>query len=324
MFSFDDPPEHTRKRGLVSAPFSAAATARLRPRIRSLVEEFLAPLEPGEVLDIDEALSARLPVVVTCEMLGIPDADRNRCVDWVERLTSSNQPVLTGTEASTIAAKADRAADEAAEYFLDLVHERAAHPRDDVLSQLAPLALSDGAFSPDEIVATLVLLMAAGFETTRYTITGGLQTLVEHPDQWQAAAADLVDGSLSDDAFEELLRHQGPIHGALGRRSAEAERFDDIDIPPGEAVVAMLAAANRDPAVFGDPDRLDVRRRGRRPLSFGAGPHYCLGAPLARDEIVLAVGGVLSRVGGLEILEPPVPKGSFNVRGPKGLLVRAL
>ena len=323
MFSFDDPPEHTRKRGLVADPFTAAKTAGYRPRVEALVNELLAPIKPGSEVDLDAVLSARLPVLVTCELLGIPEEDRDRCVGWVEMLTSSNQPVLTGAEADRILADADVAADHAAEYFLWLLQQRADDPRDDILSALAPLALAGDQYTPDEIAATLILLMAAGFETTRYTITGGLIALAEHGDQWtQARRQVLTDGELSNDATEELLRHQGPIHGGIARTSTVDERFGDVIVPAGEAVVAMVAAANRDPAVYSRPDELDITRTERRPLSLGAGLHYCLGAFLARDEIKLAIGGVLARFERLELLEPVATKGSFNVRGPKGLRAR--
>ena len=323
MFSFDDPPEHTRKRGLVAAPFTVAATSRYRSRVKELVDDLLDPLGVGDEVDLDVALSARLPVLVTCELLGIPAVDRDKCVEWVERLTSSNQPVLTGPESAQILEDADRAASDAADYFVELIHERAANPQGDILSELAPLALEEGQYSSDEIASTLLLLMAAGFETTRYTITGGLHALAESPEQWTMARQQVrADGLISSDMYEELLRHQGPIHGALARRSAAPEVFDGVEIPAGEAVVPMLASANRDPRTFADPERLDITRPGGRPLSFGAGAHYCLGVWVARDEIILAVSGVVERFAGLEVLEPPAIKGSFNVRGPKGLRVR--
>ena len=323
MFAFDDPPEHTRKRGLVAEPFSAAASAAYRPRVQALVDELLDPIASGAEVDLDAMLSARLPVLVTCELLGIPEADRDRCVGWVEMLTSSNQPVLMGDDAQRILADADAAADLAAEYFSSLLRQRSEAPRDDILSALAPVALAADEFTADEIAATLILLMAAGFETTRYTISGGLIALAESADQWAIARHQvLVDGELSNEATEELLRHQGPIHGSLARSSKVDEDFGGVTVPAGEPVVAMVAAGNRDPTVYERPDALDITRTGRRPLTFGAGLHYCLGAFLARDEIKLAVGGVLARFDRLELLGPTGTKGSFNVRGPKGLRAR--
>lgn len=327
MFSFDDPPEHTRKRGLVTAPFTATATASYRPHLVSLVEDLLAPLRAGEEVDIDEVLSAKLPVLVTCQLVGIPPADHERCARWVEDVTSSNQLVLTGEEGSRILAQADIAAAEFADYFAWLIESRRDDASNDIVSHLAHVARTDERVTHDDIVATLVLLLAAGFETTRYTITGGLLALAERPDQWNAASDEVLGGELSNDAVEELLRHQGPIHASLARHCVTEQRFGETLVPAGEPVILLLAAANRDPDVFADPDVLDLSRlsrSGQRPLSFGAGAHYCLGAFLARDEIRLAVGEVVRRFAGLDIVEPPVPKGSFNVRGPKSLRVRPI
>ncbi|HEV8298669.1 MAG TPA: hypothetical protein VGQ20_15285, partial [Acidimicrobiales bacterium] len=214
MFSFDDPPEHTRKRAAVGAPFSAASTATYRPRLRELIDQLLDPITPGDSVDLDDLLSARLPVLVTCELLGIPASDRERCVHWVELMTSSNQPVMTGEHAERILADADDAAAAVTDYFGWLIGRPADDLRGDIVPPLADL-LRRGACSRDEVIATLVLLMAAGFETTRYTITGGLTVMAAQPDTWtRARAAVLSTGDLSSDAVEELLRHQGPIHGA--------------------------------------------------------------------------------------------------------------
>lgn len=324
MFSFDDPPEHTRKRGLVTAPFTASATASYRPRLTALVDELLASVRAGVEVDIDAVVSAKLPVVVTSELIGIPPADHERCAQWVDRMTSSNQLVLTGEEGERILAEADVAAGALADYFTDLMAARRDEPRDDILSHLASVAATDPRVSTDDVVATLVLLLAAGFETTRYTITGGLLALAERPDQWSIARAQAREGELTNDAVEELLRHQGPIHASLARHTDAPTSFGDVTVPAGEPVVLLLAAANRDPEVFADPDRLDLTRAGQRPLSFGAGAHYCLGAFLARDEIRFAIGEIVRRFAGLEVVEHPVPKGSFNVRGPKSLRVKPI
>lgn len=156
MFSYDDPPEHTRKRALVAPPFSAAATARHRPRVAELIDELLDPIATGVEVDLDDAVSARLPVLVTCELLGIPPEDRDRCIGWIELLTSSNQPVLTGPGSEQMLEDADTAADDAASYFLQLLRRRATAPQDDILSELPPLALEAGQYTPDEIAATVL------------------------------------------------------------------------------------------------------------------------------------------------------------------------
>jgi cytochrome P450 len=173
-----------------------------------------------------------------------------------------------------------------------------------------------------EAIATIILLMAAGFETTRYTISGGIAELANRPAQWNRARSQIDEhGLITADSVEELLRHQGPIHGAIPRLSRSPQAFGDTVIPAGELVVAMVAAGNRDPSTFADPDELDIDQTGRRALSLGAGVHYCLGAALAKQEIGHAISAVISEFPDLEVLEPPTLKGSFNVRGPGALLV---
>jgi cytochrome P450 len=316
MFSHDDPPEHTRKRGRVAGVFSPKVIDGYGQTVAALLRTLIDELGGESEVDLDERLSARLPVLVTCEFLGIPDEDQDQCVGWVGDITSSNQPVVP----SSLRARADEAADAACRYFAELLKVRERRPREDIISELAR-----GGTGPDaieEAVATVVLLMAAGFETTRYTISGGIAELASRPRQWNRARSQVDEqGSITANALEELLRHQGPIHGAIPRLSRSAQAFGDTVIPAGELVVAMVAAGNRDPTVFADPDELDVDQAGRRALSLGAGVHYCLGAALAKLEISHAVSAVISAFPDLAVLEPPTVKGSFNVRGPGGLLV---
>jgi cytochrome P450 len=316
MFSSDDPPEHTRKRGRVASVFSPGAIDAYDHRVQELVQTLVDEFADETEVDLDERLSARLPVLVTCEFLGIPEQDHQQCADWVATLTSSNQPVVpTG-----LRTRADEAADAMCRYFAELLKLREIKPRTDMISMLAE-AGSDPSFVR-EAVATLVLILAAGFETTRYTITGGIAELAKRTDQWFRAGQQVAEnGSVNADTVEELLRHQGPIHGSIPRVSQVDEPFGGKLVPAGEHVVAMVAAANRDPSVFEHPDRLDIERRGRRPLSFGAGLHYCLGASLAKQEIRHAVGAVLTRFPRMEVVKVGAPKGSFNVRGPAALVV---
>jgi cytochrome P450 len=314
MFSHDDPPEHTRKRGRVAGVFSPKVIDGYGEKVAALLRTLIDELAGEDHVDLDKQLSARLPVLVTCEFLGIPDEDQEQCVGWVEAITSSNQPVVP----DELRARADEAAGAACRYFADLLKLRERSPRQDIISELARGGLQD----IQEAVATVVLLMAAGFETTRYTISGGIAELARRPAQWSRATKQVDEyGLISGDTVEELLRHQGPIHGAIPRLSRQPQAFGQVVIPPGELVVAMVAAGNRDPSVFANPDDLDVDQPGRRPLSLGAGMHYCLGAALAKQEISHAVSAVLTEFPHLEVLEPPSLKGSFNVRGPGGLLV---
>jgi cytochrome P450 len=313
MFSHDDPPVHTRKRGAVAGVFSPRVIEGYGKRVAVLLQVLLDELAGEDHVDLDQRLSARLPVLVTCEFLGIPDQDQDECVRWVEAITSSNQPVVP----PDLRATADAAADEACRYFAGLLELRRARPRQDLISELAQAGMG-----PEEAVATLVLLMAAGFETTRYTISGGLAELAGRPAQWAGATRQVEEhGLITSDAVEELLRHQGPIHGAIPRLSRQPQTFGDTVIPAGELVVAVVAAGNRDPDVFTEPDELDVDQPGRRALSLGAGAHYCLGAALAKQEIGHAVSTVLNSFPHLRVVETPTLKGSFNVRGPGSLVV---
>jgi cytochrome P450 PksS len=216
-----------------------------------------------------------------------------------------------------------QAAESLVDYFGELLERTDSTGATGSVIETVSAACESGAMDLEEVVATLVLLMAAGFETTRYTITGGIIALVENREQWALAQRQVADaGTISAAAVEEMLRHQGPIHGALPRVAVEPLRFGDTEIPAGEPVVSMVAAASRDPAAYDDPDALRIDRRGPRALGFGAGPHYCLGFALAKHEVNHAISTVLRRFPELHIVEPPGSKGSFNVRGPAGLRVR--
>ncbi len=246
MFSHDDPPEHTRKRSRVSGIFSTKVIDAYGQTVAALLRTLVADLAGEDQVDLDKRLSARLPVLVTCEFLGIPEEDQEQCVAWVEAITSSNQPVVP----ADLRARADEAAAAACDYFAALLKTRAGNPRQDLISELAQGGLED----IEEAVATVVLLMAAGFETTRYTISGGIAELASRPEQWTRAGKQVDEhGLITGDTVEELLRHQGPIHGAIPRLSRQPQAFGDVVIPPGELVVAMVAAANRDPERLRQP-----------------------------------------------------------------------
>ncbi|HEY2301905.1 MAG TPA: cytochrome P450, partial [Acidimicrobiales bacterium] len=228
MFSHDDPPEHTRKRGRVAGVFSPKVIDGYGETVAALLRGLLEELAGEDQVDLDERLSARLPVLVTCEFLGIPDQDQDECVQWVEAITSSNQPVVP----AALRARADAAADAACSYFADLLERRERHPRDDIVSELARGGI--GPMDVEEAVATVVLLMAAGFETTRYTISGGLAELAGRPAQWAQARRQVEEhGRITPDTVEELLRHQGPIHGAIPRLSRSDQAFGAAVIPAG-------------------------------------------------------------------------------------------
>jgi unspecific monooxygenase len=283
-----DPPDHTRLRRLVSKAFTARLVERLRPRISERVDALLAGMS-GET-DLISALAWPLPVAIISELLGVPPEDTNRFKAWSDALARGLDPdfMLPPAEIS----RRERARDEFIAYFRALAARRRTDGGgDDLLSALVAVSDRGDVLTEAELLATCVLLLVAGHETTVSLIGNGALALLRHSDQlaWfrnhpEAAAS----------AIEELLRYDPPVQ--LTARSA----LEDIElagrrIERGRPVLMLLGAANRDPAVFPDPDRLDLTRKAERHLAFGLGIHYCLGAPLARLEGRLALTGLFSR-----------------------------
>lgn len=286
-----DPPDHTRLRKLVSREFTARRVEELRPRVQDVTDELLDAMLPAGKADLVDALAFPLPIVVICELLGIPSADRDDFRRW------SNEVV-----APTSAAAESDAVHQLASYLDALVEDkRRAAPTDDLLSALVRTrAEDDDRLSVAEMRALGYLLLVAGHETTVNLISNGVRALLTHP----AQLADLrADFTLLDDAVEEMLRYDGPVETATVRFSAEPVPVGDVVVPPGEVVLVGLAAADRDPARFADPDRFDIHRgaAARGHLAFGHGIHFCLGAPLARLEARTALRSLLERCPDLEL-----------------------
>jgi cytochrome P450 len=282
---------------------------RLKPRMAATVDHLLDPIGEAGGGDLMDLLAFPLPVTVIGDLLGVPEADRAPFRDAVRANTRTLELNVTREDVAI----ADVAATWMSTYFHDLLREKRRQPADDMLSAMALAEEGSDRLSDDEIVQMSLLLFGAGFETT----TNGVYHLLKNPEQLAALRAD---ASLLPNAIEELVRYDGSI--LLSGRSA----FEDIEvaghlIPAGSGVVTMLGAANRDPAKYEDPDRLDVRRRGVEPLSFGSGIHYCLGANLARGEAALAVGRLLERFGRLELAEEPAFRDQFVFRGLESLRV---
>jgi unspecific monooxygenase len=282
-----DPPDHTRLRRLVSKAFTARLIERLRPRIEQLVDELLAGAS-GEV-DLIATLAYPLPVILISELLGVPPADRDRFRRWSQALARGLDPgfLLPATDI----AERDQARLEFGAYFRELSALRRADPRDDLLSAL--VAVSDGAdaLTEEELLATCVLLLVAGHETTVNLIGNGALALLRDPGQlaWLRAHPEAAG-----EAVEELLRYDPPVQLTL-RAALEDVELAGATIKRGELVLLLTGAANRDPAVFPDPDRLDLRRPQSGHLSFGLGIHFCLGAPLARLEGEIALTRLFRR-----------------------------
>ncbi|OLB94912.1 MAG: hypothetical protein AUH30_16620 [Candidatus Rokubacteria bacterium 13_1_40CM_68_15] len=291
---FNDPPAHTRLRGLINTVFTSRAVERLRPRIHEIVDELLAQVTDRGTMDVIGDFAYRLPVIVIAEMLGVPPEGREQMKAWSDELA-----LFIGSALGT-PDKYERAARGMADmctYFREVVGARRRQPREDLISALVDAEQQGGQLSEEELVATCVLLLFAGHETTTNLIGNGLLSLLRHPD---ALAALRADPSLIGPAVEELLRYDGPTQAQV--RVA----LDDIvlhgkTIRAGDRVFVMVNAANRDPARFDEPDRLDLTRADNAHVAFGYGAHFCVGAPLARLEGQVAIAAAVRRLPGLAL-----------------------
>ncbi|RSS43471.1 cytochrome P450 [Streptomyces sp. WAC07061] len=285
-----DPPHHTRLRRLVAREFTARRVEAMRPRVQRITDELLDAMaaRPGRSADLVEALAFPLPMTVICELLGVPDLDRERFRRWSNEIVAP-RPQTTNEEAFA----------QLTSYLTDLVAEKAKSPGEDLLSALIRTRDEDGdSLSPDELIGMAFLLLVAGHETTVNLISNGARALFAHPDQLAALRAD-CDGLLGG-AVEEMLRYDGPVQNATYRYAARDVELGGVRIPSGSVVLASLAGAGRDPARFAEPDVFDIRRAPGGHLAFGHGLHFCLGAPLARMEGRIAVRSLLERFPALE------------------------
>jgi cytochrome P450 len=315
-----DPPDHTRLRGLVSRAFTARRIARLEPRIRSLAQELLAAAGDGE-FDLVSSLAYPLPVRIISELLGVPLEDHSLFAGWSARLAHSLQPPL-GLSAAAAAAQftAVRAArSEFTDYFRQLIARRRERPADDLLSELISAEDDGQRLTERELISTCILLLVAGHETTVSLISNAVLALLRHPDQ----LADLrAHPDLATGAVEETLRYDAPVQ-LTSRVARGGMEIGSVTVPDGGAVLLLLAAAGRDPAAFARPDQFDIRRGAASHLAFAAGPHFCLGAPLARLEATVALQSFVGRIGDPELVANALEyRPNLNLRGPQRLVVR--
>ncbi len=317
-----DPPDHGRLRSLVSKAFTSRAVASLRSRVTRIVDDLLdAALEAGEV-DLVEALAYPVPLTTICELLGVPAADRELFGAWTGAISRGLDPdaVLTSEE-KTARQVAVRHFDG---YFRELIEHRRKAPGDDLLSELVAVEERGDRLTPKEIVDIGVLLLIAGHETTMNLIASAALSLHRNPSQ---RALLVEDPALVADAVEEFLRYDTPVPFPT-RVALRDTTFAGQELPRGTGVVLLLGSANRDPEVFTDPDTLDVRRLvqdggARRQLAFSHGPHFCLGAPLARMESEITLRRLCERAPDFAVLaEEPDYRPSVSMRGPARLPVR--
>ena len=285
---FVDPPDHTRLRRLVRDGFSNRAMDALEPRIAQIAENLVGRLSTDE-FDLIAEFALPLPVTVIAEMLGVPLADQDRFRAWTQAILgrgvdSEEEIMLAGMEFVN--------------YLNDLATDRRADPTDDLTSYLLHTSEDGDSLSHEEFLAMVFLLLVAGHETTVNLIGNGIVELSSHPDEYGRL---LDDPGLIPSAVEEILRFHGPVETATLRWAYEPQVIGETELAAGDLVIAVLMAANRDPAVFEDPDRFDVGRNPKGHVAFGSGIHHCLGAPLARREAVIAFEALVKQVGRLEL-----------------------
>ncbi|MGW3659589.1 cytochrome P450 [Streptomyces sp. NPDC005151] len=313
-----DPPEHTRYRRLVVGAFARRKVAGLEPRIREIATDLIrAADEPGS-LEVVDGLAYPLPLRVICELLGVPFEDRKLLQDWSAKLSEALDPPL-GPAAARMTTQAARARAGFVTYFRKLIQERRGSPRDDLISHLLQVEEDGQGLDEHDILATCVLLLNAGHETTVNLIGNAVLALLRHPEQLSRLRAD---PTLAAAAVEEVLRYDAPVQMTT-RVATQPTVIGDAEVRPGDMVLLLLGAANRDPDVYPEPDRFDIGRSPDTPhLSFSAGPHFCLGAGLARLEVAIALELFAThwvrprlRPGGVSY------KSNLNLRGPDRLLV---
>jgi len=309
MMLMRDPPDHTRLRGLVTKVFTARKIDEMRPGIQAITERLLDQVAGLGEMDAIRDLAFPLPVLVICELLGIPKEDRARFVNATASGAALLNPVPPTRE------ELDRANEgtlATGAYFESLFEHRRKDPRDDLLSLLVQAEEAGDRLTTEELRANVTLLFAAGHETTVNLIGNGIWLLHNNPSQW---ALLCHNPQLVPNAIEEILRFESPVQ-SVARVVAEPIEFGGMEFRKGELIVALIGAANRDPAVFPDPDRFDVTRERLKPLSFGGGIQFCIGAQLARIEAEVVFSTMLRRMPNAKPLDAtPKWRESFTLRG---------
>lgn len=289
-FGTYDPPDHTRLRKLVSREFTARRVQRLRPRIQQITDELLDAIAGADEIDLIEHFALPLPLRVICELLGVPVEDRDRWHGWSRDLTAPDPERISAGARALVGNLAA------------LIDAKRATETDDLLSALLRVQESDGdRLSDHELTSISLSILLGGHQTTVDLIGSGTFLLLTHPEQMDRLRAD---PDQIPTAVEELLRYAGPADIGVMRYTLEPVQLGGVTIPAGDAVQVLYATGNRDPRRFGDPDRLALDRADNAHLAFAHGPHYCLGAALARAEGDIAFRGLLSRFPKLALAVP--------------------
>lgn len=308
-----DPPDHTRLRSLVSKAFTPRSVTALKPRIEEIVGELLDGVDGERQFDLIDSFAFPLPVIVIAEMLGVPAQDLEQFKEWSNDIVVSLEPVQTREQRERFR----RSEQELYEYFEGIIEQRRQDPQDDLVSALLAAEEEGDRLSHGELLATLLLLLVAGNETTRNLIGNGMLALLRNPEELNRLKEQ---PELIDSAIDELLRYDSPVQ-LDGRTLVEDVEMGGKRMRAGQQVVAVVGAANRDPAAFTEPNRLDIGRQEKSHISFGRGIHHCLGASLAKLEGKIAFASLLERFSTIELAAVPQQRRQVVLRGVENLLV---
>lgn len=311
---FTDPPRHTRLRTLVNKAFTPRVVGRLKGRIEEIVDELLDRVQDKGEMDVISDFGYPLPVRVICEMLGVPDEDRDRIRGWSRKIAPILDPIVTAEAQAGI----EEAANYLDAYFDELIENRRKDLREDLLSELIRAEDEGQRLNHDELRSTCTLILIAGHETTMNLIGNGLQALLRSPDQKEKLREN---PTLARTAVEELLRYDSPVH-LTARSASEKIDFDGTTFDKGHLVIIAIGGVNRDPKHFPDPDKLDIERDPNHHIAFSAGAHFCVGAQLARLEAQIAFPRLLERMPKIELADNDLDyRETITLRGLKDLPV---